>query len=61
MLLHAAEDFSGQHFVAVQGSTHAEIYTIGLDKTKLFCVKNVNIFLFIIFSICFVCSKEPSH
>ena len=32
----------------------------GLDK-KTFQLKIVNIFLPIIFSICFGCSKEPSH
>ena len=35
-------------------------YHIGLDKQK-FQRKIVNIFLLIIFSICFRCSKEPSH
>ena len=33
---------------------------IGLDKPKI-QRKIVNIFLSIIFSICFGCSKEPSH
>ena len=33
----------------------------GLDKQKTFERKIVNIFLPIIFNICFGCSKEPSH
>ena len=43
-------------------STEHEKVNIGLVKiSKIFQPKIVNIFLPIIFSICFVCSKEPSH
>ena len=45
---------------------HGKVYLkniiriIGLDKQKI-SAKIVNIFLLIIFNICFGCSKEPSH